>query len=156
VELLVVVAILGVLVTSFVLLINPQKQFQRAHDSKRKGDLKQIQAALELYRSDQGSYPSDTGNTVANCGGNSLIAPPCASSNATYIQNVPRDPSGPNYYYVLRGDGTYALFACAESVEAADSNSDPVVVQNNAGAQSRFSDCPRRGGNTYFYRVESP
>ena len=50
VELLIVVAIIGILST--LLMANFIGVRQRARDAQRKADLRQIQSALELYRSD--------------------------------------------------------------------------------------------------------
>ncbi|MBI2195693.1 MAG: type II secretion system protein [Candidatus Levybacteria bacterium] len=76
VELLIVIAIIGVLTT--LLMANFIGVRQRARDAQRKSDLRQIQSALELYRSDQGSYPQ----ILPNCQ-NSIKSPDCLTS--TYI-----------------------------------------------------------------------
>ena len=55
IELLVAISIIGVL--SSFLLANFVGIRQRARDGVRKSDLRQIQSALELYRSDQSKYP---------------------------------------------------------------------------------------------------
>jgi type II secretion system protein G len=62
VELLVVVAIIGLLSTVAVVSLNSSRA--KARDTKRKADLVQISKALELYYSDNGSYPS-TGGSAA-------------------------------------------------------------------------------------------
>ena len=56
VELLIVIAIIGVL--SALLMANFIGVRQRARDAQRKSDLRQMQSALELYRSDLGLYPT--------------------------------------------------------------------------------------------------
>ena len=55
IELLVVIAIIGILSTLAVVALNSARQ--KARDSKRIADIKQIQTSLELYFSDQGGYP---------------------------------------------------------------------------------------------------
>ena len=56
IELLVVIGIIGIL--SGLLMANFIGVRQRSRDGTRKSNLSQIQSAVELYRSDQGSYPS--------------------------------------------------------------------------------------------------
>src|SRR3989338_1818510 len=115
IELLIVVAIIGVLATVFI--SNFIGVRERARDSQRKQDLRQIQAALELYRYDLGTYPD-----TVNCG-NSLsdeLTPP-----TYYMKKVPCDPlqapattyyNNGSYYYTAPPEGTsYTLCACLEN-----------------------------------------
>src|SRR3990167_9460895 len=62
IELLVVIAIVGLM--SGFLVANFIGIKQRARDGQRKSDLRQIQAALELYRSDNASYPKEVADGV--------------------------------------------------------------------------------------------
>jgi len=141
IELLIVIAIIGVLAT--LLMVNFVGVRQRARDAQRKSDLRQLQSALEIYRSDNGSYPPSgqtlkvdalwtcqpgqgkcTGSTA--CFGN----PACST---VYMQNLPTDPSGSSYYnggsyYYSSGNGTYTLGACLEN--GGDSQGTP----NNPGS----------------------
>ena len=117
IELLIVIAIIGVL--SALLMANFIGVRQRARDSQRKADLRQIQSALELYRSDLSSYP----NTVTS--GQALT-----SGGTTYMQKVPTDPlnSGQSIYsYRINGAGgctaAYCLYACLENTS--DAQKDP-------------------------------
>ena len=109
VELLIVIAIIGVLAA--LLMANFIGVRQRARDAQRKSDLKQIQSALELYRSDLAAYPIT--NNFPACG-SSLPT----SGTTIYMQKVPCDPSsnynGGNYSYTSDGS-TYSLAACAEN-----------------------------------------
>jgi general secretion pathway protein G len=110
VELLIVVAIIGILST--LLMANFIGVRQRARDAQRKADLRQIQSALELYRSDLGSYPA----SLSSCGG-SLTG---GSPPSTYMQKIPCDPSGSTYYnsgnyYYTSGGTSYSLGSCEEN-----------------------------------------
>ncbi|MFH1840960.1 MAG: type II secretion system protein GspG [Candidatus Shapirobacteria bacterium] len=82
VELLIVIAIIGVLagigISSYI------GQLARARDSRRKADLEQIRSALEMCRADVGSYPNAIYPTVV-CGN-------------TYL-TTPSDPLGSQYGY---------------------------------------------------------
>ncbi len=111
VELLIVIAIIGVLAS--LLMVNFVGIRQRARDAQRKSDLRQIQSALELYRSDQGEYPKTL------TGGQ-----PLKNGSTIYMSEIPSDPnftgSGSNYKYAGQNkqllDGTdYTLSACLEN-----------------------------------------
>lgn len=107
IELLVVIAIVGVL--SSTVLNQTRTARIKANDAKRISDLRQIRNALELYRQDNGVYPSIGGQTC-----NSTTGPTDWPSNfktlmAPYISSLPLDPehskatcnatSGWYYYY---------------------------------------------------------
>ncbi|QQG41115.1 MAG: prepilin-type N-terminal cleavage/methylation domain-containing protein [Candidatus Levyibacteriota bacterium] len=114
IELLVVIVIIGILTT--LLMANFIGIRQRARDGQRKSNLRQIQAALEIYRADLGSYPS----SLPACN-NAFVG---GSPPATYIQKIPCDPLNTGKYvytYVQAGSGTgYNLYACLENVNDND------------------------------------
>src|SRR5688572_19520071 len=84
IELLVVVAVIGVL--SSLLMANFVGIRQRARDGQRKSDLRQIQSALELYRSDNGFYPTNLATSdILQCG----VA--LSSSANVYMKIIPCD-----------------------------------------------------------------
>ena len=58
IEFLVVIAIIGLLATLSVVALNNARE--RARDSRRVSDIKQIQTALELYFNANDSYPEST------------------------------------------------------------------------------------------------
>jgi len=140
IELLIVVAIIGIL--SALLMSNFIGVRQRARDGKRKADVAQIQAALEQYRADQGSYP--TTSSFPNCG-SSLTN----GSGTTYMQKVPCDPLGVtyydsgNYYYSSNGT-TYTVTACLENTGDTQGTSNP-PSGNPSGCTS-----------VYYYTVTNP
>ena len=110
IELLVVIAIIGVL--SGLLFSNFVGIRERSRDGARKSDLRQIQAALELYRSDQGEYPTE--EDLSACGG-SLKDP---NDTVIYMQKIPCDQSGESVPYTYFPDSdnvTYKLIACLEN-----------------------------------------
>ena len=122
IELLVVVAIIGIL--SAVIMANFVGFRERGRDVLRKSDLKQIQAALEFYRSDNGSYP--TGTYPSSCGttGDSI-----GNGSTTYMKIVPCDPSSTTsskIKYSYSSDGTtYTLYACLENPQDSQKDSTP-------------------------------
>ncbi len=60
IEILIALALIGVMATGIILAINPLVQLQKAQDAKRKSELSQIQKALETYYQDNGKYPPVT------------------------------------------------------------------------------------------------
>lgn len=113
IELLVVIAIIGSL--SALFLPNFMAARERARDSQRKSDLRQIQKALELYKQDQtnSSFPAEV----------DIPSPGLLFSNVTtgtvYMNKFPGDPNrtGDNSYFYSRGLDliTYTLCACLEN-----------------------------------------
>lgn len=134
VELLIVVAIIGILAT--LLSANFIGVRQRARDGQRKSDLRQIQSALELYRSDQASYPNVIPSP--NCPP-ALKSPDCSTS--TYMQKIPIDPAGASYTYSSNGT-IYSLIACLENGN--DSQKDAANV------------APCNGTTNFSYTVQNP
>lgn len=136
IELLIVVTIIGVLASLF--MANFIGVRQRARDAQRKSDLRQIQSALELYRADQGIYPT--------------ALPACnqqlAVGATVYMQKIPCDPGGVAYnggnYLYESGGTTYTVTACLEN--AADS--DPNKILRPPGADG----C----GSRAFYVLRNP
>jgi general secretion pathway protein G len=123
IELLIVIAIVGVL--SALLMANFIGVRQRARDSQRKADVRQIQSALELYRSDNSSYPSasNLNNCSSGCTGSSSCFGNSPTCNTIYLNRVPVDPLGGTWVYTYSpSGGGYTLFACLEN--AADSQKD--------------------------------
>lgn len=109
IELLIVIAMIGVLST--ILMVNFVGIRERARDARRKNEIRQIQTALELYRSDVGSYPA-TGVVDNNCG-NAFTS---LDGSATYMTKLPCDPLGGSYQYDYDGTtGRYTLYACIEN-----------------------------------------
>lgn len=135
IELLVAISIIGIL-ASF-LLANFVGVRQRARDGVRKSDLRQIQSALELYRSDQGSYP---GAPLPLCGSplQDTSVPP-----VVYMRKIPCDPSNGNVYtYSAPVNTAYSLIACLEN--ANDSQKDVANVS------------PCDGTTNFSYTLQNP
>ena len=116
VELLVVIGIIGILVAAALLVLNPIAQFQKANDAKRKGDLAQIQRALEIYYHDLGKYPQSSSdykiiyNANTASWGSNLFMP--------YMNSLPQDPTpGRTYVYFSTPSNnpqSYYLYASLE------------------------------------------
>lgn len=137
IELLIVVAIIGILST--LIMVNFIGIRQRARDAQRKSNLRQIQSALELYRSDIGSYPAAS---LANCGTSLGNSPTCTT---IYMQKIPDDPlnSGQYVYTYLPSGSTFYLYSCLENIN--DSQKD---TSNN----SVYCD----GSTNWSFTLQSP
>jgi len=138
VELLVVMAILGVLVTLIGTAFRTAQA--RGRDVQRKSDLKQIANALELFFNDYGFYPPgdgqgrimacpyaeiSAGENFCDWGVGEFVDVYLATGTerTVYIKKVPDDPiNSYNYYYRLP-DGNnkkFQLFAKLENSQDKD------------------------------------
>jgi len=59
-EILVVIALVALLITGVLALVDPMTQFKKARDSKRKSDLNKLRTILEDFYNDHGCYPLPT------------------------------------------------------------------------------------------------
>lgn len=112
VELLIVMAIIGLLASIVLISLNIAKK--KANDAKRLSDLKQIQIALEMYNDENGSYPNQNCSST-DSGWNNL-----ATDLQGYITELPTDPvnnSTYRYWYDGGGDndnGVYGMMCAFE------------------------------------------
>lgn len=122
IELLVVIAIIGLLSTLAVVALGSARQ--KARDSKRLSDLKQVQTALELYFTDQNTYPTTT--SPIDLGGEGATANKCLGTNGfqalgdctgtTYMGLIPAEPQPGQPAYTYAGSSTtYVITATLES-----------------------------------------
>ncbi|MFH1413054.1 MAG: prepilin-type N-terminal cleavage/methylation domain-containing protein [bacterium] len=84
IELLVVIVIIGILATFAGVMV--QSARGKARDSKRISDIRNMRAALEMYKNDEGNYPTDG---EMNTPGDALTSP----SGITYIYKIPSNPT---------------------------------------------------------------
>lgn len=106
IEILVVVTIIVLLTAAAV--VSYSVFLKQSRDARRKVDLEQLRAALEIYRSDNNSaYPAgDVYGTALS----ELVVP------ITYIQKLPADPKDPTYTYFYSGSvSDYTLAAYLEN-----------------------------------------
>lgn len=84
-ELLIVMTIVGLLSVWLLTNIKPWAMIGRGKDARRKSDLKKIQIAVEDYYSDHDCYP--------------ISLPACGEQFLPYLDRIPCDPDGGDYYY---------------------------------------------------------
>ncbi|HJY98630.1 MAG TPA: prepilin-type N-terminal cleavage/methylation domain-containing protein [Patescibacteria group bacterium] len=129
VELLIVIAILGVLAS--IALVSFRSAQMRGRDVQRKSDLKGISNSLELFYADYAKYPDEVSGVPAGCPFDSVAKTGTAcvwgesefrdvdaagGTKTTYFKVLPKDPT--SYSYVYRVDATsqkYQLFAYLEN-----------------------------------------
>jgi len=101
VELIVVITIIGILAGfGFTNYATSQK---RARDGKRKVDLEQIRSALEMCRTDCGSYPVGT-----------LVSGNNISCSGTTYMTIPNDPKTGQQYSYTGTANSYTVCATLE------------------------------------------
>ncbi len=103
VEILVVITIIGVLTS--IAAVSYSSLSKNSRDAKRRSDLEQIRAALEMYRSNSptGIYP---------------VAGDCTSLGApllSYLPQFPPDPKSGSSYNCSSSDYDYSLSSTLET-----------------------------------------
>ncbi|OGG35656.1 hypothetical protein A2363_04475 [Candidatus Gottesmanbacteria bacterium RIFOXYB1_FULL_47_11] len=134
IELMIVMILLGVLatigITSFI-----SSQI-KGRDATRKGDLRAIASALEMYYTDKGLYPVGSSGSITGCytsagatgicGKDYPIFKDSITSGAIWMAKFPVDPvSSQTYYYVSANGSQFQLYAHLEN------NQDPQCLQAN-------------------------
>ena len=119
IELMIVVAIIGLLSTIIITQLGPERG--KARDAKRKMDLVQIRTALSLYYSKYGHYPRTPVETTS---WSAFLNSLAKSSNSQpwiedkngegslteFISTIPVDPAGGGFYYSYGTDATGKVY----------------------------------------------
>lgn len=130
IEIMVVVVILGILAA----LVVP-KIISRPDDArivKAKQDVLAIQNALDLYRLDNGFYPSTDQGLKA------LVSKPSTSPEPrdwrSYLKNLPKDPWGRDYLYLNPGQhGEIDIYTNGADGQPGGTGVNAVIGNWNAG-----------------------
>lgn len=116
-ELLIVIAILAVLATTAVLVINPNETLKKARSAQRLNDLRAIEDAVIHYAAANGGYPSTSGGIRSECSGwgGYTATTTIPGLVPTYLAKLPADPRMDTVTnkscYLYRSDGTdYKIF----------------------------------------------
>lgn len=156
VELLIVIALIGVLTGTVVTLINPATHLKRGRDTQRKSDIARIQSAFEIFKADLGIYPIVP---LPGCGNNLVAGVPAS----TYMRRFPCDPLiPPSTPYIYSPNATFSSYcfrACFENF--ADQDIDLIKYgtdnPNNAATGCNFTAAQTCNTATRrSYTVQSP
>jgi general secretion pathway protein G len=96
IEIIVTISIIALLAAAGV--VSYASLNRNSRDAKRRADLEQVRAAIEMYKSTNDVYPP----AVAFGLGNNICDPVGCSPGHTYLMNVPQDPDpagNRRYYY---------------------------------------------------------
>lgn len=129
VEILVTISILGILMGLVVMVLNPASFRSKARDGRRQSDLQVIQNAVEMYYSQNSSYPSGAAATSLNTSLGSGTA--WSVGGVTYLSRTPADPQAPphlQYCYTTSGGG----FLLCASMEGSSSTWVPGTCASQA------------------------
>lgn len=153
IELITVIALIGVLSAIAIGLVNPLGQFAKGNDSRRKSDLAQIAKALEQYNSDHGRYPGysvsyqivDANPSVGSLAWGSTWPP-------SYMDSLPKDPSSSKtYVYYSNSDGqSYWLYSSLDRAVQ-----DPQHC-NSDGSKCANAPADATCGSVCSYGISSP
>lgn len=102
IEVMVVVVILGILAAIIVPKIMSRPE--QARMLKVKQDILAIQSALDLYKLDNGLYPSTDQGLQALVTKPTMSPVPRDWKSDGYLQEVPQDPWGQSYQYISEND----------------------------------------------------
>jgi prepilin-type N-terminal cleavage/methylation domain-containing protein len=111
-ELLIVVAIIGILTAATLVLLSDTRA--RGRDAKRLSDMREIEKALNLYYSSNQNFPTSVSTTTLS--GEDAVS--TTLENAGHISHLPPDPHHPilSYQYVTDASGTeFTLTFCLET-----------------------------------------
>ncbi|MBI4096644.1 MAG: prepilin-type N-terminal cleavage/methylation domain-containing protein [Candidatus Levybacteria bacterium] len=151
IELLIAIIIIGILITGLIAVINPAGQIQKANDARRKGDLSQIQKALEIYYQTNRSYPPNPSVGDYRIKGLDGITVNWGDSWLPFMGNLPKDPNSSRKYVYYASGQTYYLYASLDR-----GKEDPGVCNNGADCQSVPAANLCGSGNVCNYGVSSP
>jgi prepilin-type N-terminal cleavage/methylation domain-containing protein len=128
-EILLVIAAIGILAAIVLVAINPNRQIAQVRDAQRRSDINTIYKALEQYLIDNGSYPNSvnsnfkeickTGNKTTT----DTLSPTSLCDNKadlrvlvpTYLAAIPTDPSGGIYRVGINGNNKIAVYTGGEN-----------------------------------------
>jgi general secretion pathway protein G len=101
VEIMVVVAIIGLLTTFVVINVLPSQD--KAMREKARADVAVLQQAVELYKLDNMTYPRTEDTLQALASPPATLARPDRYRQGGYVQKLPQDPWGNPYQYAFPG-----------------------------------------------------
>jgi len=97
---LIVISIVGILTS--IVIASVTTSHQKARDTRRLSDIKEIQLGLALYFDVYKAYPPDLNTLVTQ----------------KFLPSIPTDPTGPSYEYAKLTTTTYCLGASLDNMSS--------------------------------------
>lgn len=139
VELLIVIAILGILATAVLSAINPVEQINRGRDTGTQSDAEQLLSAIQRFDAAQGYFPWQTGAADSIVGTGST----CSATDCTVFTAVGRKNNPVAPFITNNTTGGWTVDAVAYSstatVGTAGSNVLDVLGAGSGGQQELLS-----------------
>ncbi len=142
-EILLVIAAIGILAAIVLVAINPNRQIAQARNAQRRSDVNTIYKALEQYLIDNGRYPNSISTTpryICNTGVEQVGGSTNCTDRAdlrelvpTYIAGIPKDPqaTGANTgYNVVINPNNNKVGVSADLSENRLISINPYVINN--------------------------
>lgn len=114
VEILVVVTIMSLLAS--IAAVSYTRFVKQSRDARRKTDIEQVRAGIELYRNFKGAYPTP---------GMRFGIDPLTDGSTTYMSTLPKDPMSTSptantYFYT--SSGTYQDYTLCAYIEGGETS----------------------------------
>ncbi len=138
--------------SAVIAVVNPLDQFNKSLDSRRKGDLAQVQRALEVYYQDNHRYPAVYQSKLSTDGTNGGVVN-WGADWRPYMDVLPTDPKATRSYgYWTDSTGqSYALYASLDR-----GSKDPQACNGGAVCSNASANNVSCGGAICNYGVSSP
>lgn len=141
-EILLVIAMIGILAAIVLIAINPQRQLAQTRNATRQSDTNAISKALEQYLIDTGDYPTSlTTDYQEICGEGE---PDCTGFldlsvlTPTYLAGIPEEPgnstAGSGYQAAIDANGKISVRT--PNGESVDGSGDPLTIGVNVIPES--------------------
>ena len=101
IEMMVVIIILGILAT--IIFTRVSDRPEQARRTKAAVEIRQLGTALELFKLDNGYYPTSEQGLEALASKPTSGRAPSNYPEAGYIERIPKDPWGGTYIYICPG-----------------------------------------------------
>jgi len=117
-EILISIAIIAILTA--IGIVSYTSINRNARNAKRRTDVEQLRSAYELYRADNGYYPSRSASSMGDA--SLLLSNPVDPPFDTYMSSIPVDPKGLQYkiQVINEIDGEYYGYCIAAAMEPSD------------------------------------
>jgi prepilin-type N-terminal cleavage/methylation domain-containing protein len=139
-EILLVIATIGILAAIVLVAINPNRQLAQVRNAQRRSDINTIYKALEQYLIDTGNYPNSVNSNfkeICNTGTEQVGGATDCSGKAdlrslvpTYLAAIPTASNGGIYRVGINSNNKIAVYIVGESNQLIDINFNDIDANN--------------------------